>query len=69
MKLAVFVLSLVATASAFAPAARPFGVSVAVRAEPDKDWEAELKKLEIEAEERIDAKAAELEANIEKGGE
>lgn len=48
---------------------RPFGVSVAVRAEPaEKDWEAELQKLETEAEERLDAKVAELKANLESSG-
>ena len=48
---------------------RPFGVSTAIRAEPpSKDWEAELKKLETEAEERMDAKAAELKATIESTG-
>ena len=48
---------------------RPFGVSTAIRAEPpSKDWEAELKKLEKEADDRLDEKAAELKASIESTG-
>lgn len=34
----------------------------------EKDFEAEIKKLEKEAESRLDAKIKELEANIEKVG-
>ena len=48
---------------------RPFGVTVSLKAEPEeKDWEAEFKKMEKEAEERLDAKVAEMMANIEKTG-
>jgi mRNA-degrading endonuclease RelE of RelBE toxin-antitoxin system len=34
----------------------------------EKDFEAEIKKLEKEAEARLDAKIKELEANLEKVG-
>lgn len=34
----------------------------------EKDWEAEFKKMEKEAEERLDAKVAEMMSNIEKTG-
>jgi hypothetical protein len=50
-------------------ALRPFGVTVSLKAEPEeKDWEAEFKKMEKEAEERLDVKVAEMMANIEKTG-
>lgn len=71
----VIVAALVASATAFAPA--PFGVkSSALNAEwkPDGQWketdfEAEIKKLEKEAEERLDDKIAELTSNIASAGE
>jgi hypothetical protein len=49
---------------------RPFGVKiVSLKAEPqEKDWEAEFKKMEKEAEDRLDAKVAEMMSNIEKTG-
>jgi hypothetical protein len=60
------------------PPRRPFGVSVALSAEApawaapadwsEKDFEAEIKKLEADAEKRLDAKIAELMGNIEKAG-
>lgn len=34
----------------------------------DKDWEAEFSKMEKEAEDRLDAKVAEMMSNIEKTG-
>jgi hypothetical protein len=45
---------------------RAFGVSPTfLKAEKDgKDWEAELKKLEKDAEERLNDKVAELKSNI-----
>ena len=39
-----------------------------LQAKPDKDYEGDLKKLEAEAEERLDNKISELMANIEKAG-
>eukprot|EP00594_Rhizosolenia_setigera_P004049 CAMPEP_0178952508 /NCGR_PEP_ID=MMETSP0789-20121207/7874_1 /TAXON_ID=3005 /ORGANISM="Rhizosolenia setigera, Strain CCMP 1694" /LENGTH=81 /DNA_ID=CAMNT_0020633607 /DNA_START=79 /DNA_END=324 /DNA_ORIENTATION=- len=71
----VALLAIVASASAFAPSVRPFGTSTAVFAEPkwepaegykweEKDFESEIKKLESEAEDRLDAKIKELEGNI-----
>jgi hypothetical protein len=48
---------------------RPFGISTSLKAEAEeKDWEAEFKKMEKEAEERLDAKVAEMMSNIEKTG-
>ena len=57
---------------------RPFGVSVAVSAEApawaaptdwkEKDFDAEIKKLEADAEQRLDTKITELMGNIEKTG-
>lgn len=74
----VAVLAIVASASAFAPSVRPFGTfgtSTAVFADPEwapadgykweeKDFESEIKKLESEAEDRLDAKIKELEGNV-----
>ena len=49
---------------------RPFGVSVALKAEAEeKDWDAEFQKMEKEAEDRLDAKVAEMMGNIEKTGQ
>ena len=40
-----------------------------LKAEPaEKDWEAEFKKMEKEAEERLEAKVEEMMSNIEKTG-
>lgn len=57
---------------------RPFGVSVARSAEApvwteptgwkESDFESEIKKLEADAEQRLDAKITELMGNIEKTG-
>ena len=47
---------------------RPFGVNSALKAEEDKNWEAEFQKMEKEAEERLEAKVAEMMSNIEKTG-
>mmetsp|Transcript_14658 Transcript_14658/g.20017 ORF Transcript_14658/g.20017 Transcript_14658/m.20017 type:complete len:85 (+) Transcript_14658:175-429(+) len=80
-KSAVVLAAIVASASAFAPASSRAFVSqrVALNAEPEwsppegmkweeKDFEAEIKKLEKEAEERLDDKIAELMSNVEKTG-
>mmetsp|Transcript_14881 Transcript_14881/g.22161 ORF Transcript_14881/g.22161 Transcript_14881/m.22161 type:complete len:84 (+) Transcript_14881:143-394(+) len=79
-KSAVVLAAVVASASAFAPSPRTFvSQRVALNAEPEwsppegtkwveKDFEAEIKKLEKEAEERLDDKIAELMSNIEKTG-
>ena len=51
---------------------RPVAFSTVVSASPEgweeKDFEGDLKKLEKEAEERLDAKIKEMTANIEKTG-
>mmetsp|Transcript_22932 Transcript_22932/g.26142 ORF Transcript_22932/g.26142 Transcript_22932/m.26142 type:complete len:93 (-) Transcript_22932:266-544(-) len=61
--------TLFVSVSSFTPAPRPFGVSLAIMAEPtDTDWESEIMKLEKEGEDRLDAKAAELMRNIESSG-
>ena len=48
---------------------RMFGVSPTALKAEDKDYEGDLKKLEAEAEERLDNKISELMANIEKAGQ
>jgi len=74
----IIVAIILASATAFAPAHSAFGVrATALSAEwqpsdgmkwEEKDFEQEIKKLEKEAESRLDAKIKELEANIEKVG-
>eukprot|EP00522_Entomoneis_paludosa_P018964 CAMPEP_0172446686 /NCGR_PEP_ID=MMETSP1065-20121228/6240_1 /TAXON_ID=265537 /ORGANISM="Amphiprora paludosa, Strain CCMP125" /LENGTH=79 /DNA_ID=CAMNT_0013197875 /DNA_START=51 /DNA_END=290 /DNA_ORIENTATION=+ len=71
------VLALAASASAFAPASR-FGVSkTALAAEwappagekwEEKNYETEIQKLEAEAEERLDAKIAEMMSKVDTVG-
>ncbi|KAL9184000.1 hypothetical protein ACHAXT_002086 [Thalassiosira profunda] len=60
-------LAAIASASAFVPAPRP-AVRTAIRAE-DVDYEAQLNKLQKEAEERLDDKVEELMKNIETVGQ
>mmetsp|Transcript_4302 Transcript_4302/g.2588 ORF Transcript_4302/g.2588 Transcript_4302/m.2588 type:complete len:82 (-) Transcript_4302:58-303(-) len=71
----VIIASLVASAAAFAPASSTFGVRTAsalsAEWEPaegmkweETDFESAINKLEKEAEDRLDAKIKELEANI-----
>ena len=75
------VIALVASASAFAPSTRSFGMSrTAIFSEDpkwepaegmkweEKDFEAEIKKLETEATERLDEKIADMMKNIESTG-
>jgi len=65
----IVILAAIASASAFAPAPRSFVQRSALSAEPqDKDYEAELKKLQKDAEERLDDKVSDLMKNIEKVG-
>ncbi|GFH62111.1 hypothetical protein CTEN210_18587 [Chaetoceros tenuissimus] len=72
----VVLAALVASAAAFAPASSVVRTSaLAAEWEPsdgskwvEKDFETEMTKLEKEAEERLDAKIKELEANIESVG-
>mmetsp|Transcript_1853 Transcript_1853/g.2814 ORF Transcript_1853/g.2814 Transcript_1853/m.2814 type:complete len:80 (+) Transcript_1853:53-292(+) len=74
----VALLSLVASASAFAPSPRVFGVQqTALSAEPewaapadwkDTNWEKDLEKLQAEAEDRLDKKISELMANVDSAG-
>mmetsp|Transcript_23745 Transcript_23745/g.33185 ORF Transcript_23745/g.33185 Transcript_23745/m.33185 type:complete len:80 (-) Transcript_23745:323-562(-) len=73
----VVVAALIASASAFAPARPAFSASTALKAEwtppegtkwVEKDFEADINKLEKEAEERMDAKIKELTGNIASTG-
>eukprot|EP00547_Thalassionema_nitzschioides_P004948 CAMPEP_0194203528 /NCGR_PEP_ID=MMETSP0156-20130528/3268_1 /TAXON_ID=33649 /ORGANISM="Thalassionema nitzschioides, Strain L26-B" /LENGTH=72 /DNA_ID=CAMNT_0038929291 /DNA_START=42 /DNA_END=260 /DNA_ORIENTATION=+ len=67
MKQSLIILALFATASAFVPATRPsYGMSTAVRAESEKDWAAEINKMEKEAEDRLDEKVKELKEKLDK---
>jgi hypothetical protein len=75
-KQTLFVAALVASATAFAPAPRT-GVSSSLCAEwkpkegekwEEKDFEAQIKKLEKEAEERLDAKIEEMMRGVESVG-
>ncbi|KAL7578792.1 hypothetical protein ACA910_016015 [Epithemia clementina (nom. ined.)] len=78
MKQALIVAALLASATAFAPSAR-FGVgqSRALSAEwtpkegegwEEKDYVAEIEKLEAEAEERLEAKIAEMMSKVDATG-
>jgi hypothetical protein len=79
MKPIILLTALAASSTAFAPTSR-FGVrsaSISVAAEwkpsegekwEEKDFEGELKKLEKEAEDRLDAKIAEMMTNIDTVG-
>ncbi|CAJ1951892.1 unnamed protein product [Cylindrotheca closterium] len=70
MKQTLILAALVASASAFAPAS-VMPKTTALSAEPEwkeTDFEAEIKKLEKEAEERLDAKVEELKSNIANTG-
>mmetsp|Transcript_15992 Transcript_15992/g.35590 ORF Transcript_15992/g.35590 Transcript_15992/m.35590 type:complete len:81 (-) Transcript_15992:336-578(-) len=72
------VLALVGSAAAFAPSPSAFARSVSLNAETEewtappewkeKDFEAQIKKLEKEAEERLDTKIDELKRNIATAG-
>ncbi|CAB9516642.1 expressed unknown protein [Seminavis robusta] len=72
----VLLSALVASAAAFAPASRPFGVSTSLSAEwkpadgkwEETDFESELKKLEKEAEERLDSKISDMMSKVETTG-
>eukprot|EP00539_Tryblionella_compressa_P008662 CAMPEP_0178755132 /NCGR_PEP_ID=MMETSP0744-20121128/12549_1 /TAXON_ID=913974 /ORGANISM="Nitzschia punctata, Strain CCMP561" /LENGTH=78 /DNA_ID=CAMNT_0020409129 /DNA_START=55 /DNA_END=291 /DNA_ORIENTATION=- len=73
MKQVLIAAALVASASAFAPASRPFVSKTALSAEWEKEWketnfEGDLEKLKKEAEERLDNKINELMSNIENVG-
>eukprot|EP00526_Cylindrotheca_closterium_P028486 CAMPEP_0113638756 /NCGR_PEP_ID=MMETSP0017_2-20120614/20315_1 /TAXON_ID=2856 /ORGANISM="Cylindrotheca closterium" /LENGTH=76 /DNA_ID=CAMNT_0000549903 /DNA_START=53 /DNA_END=283 /DNA_ORIENTATION=- /assembly_acc=CAM_ASM_000147 len=73
MKQSLILAALVASASAFAPASVMPKPTTALSAEWEKDWketnfEADIKKLEKEAEERLDAKIEELKGNIASTG-
>mmetsp|Transcript_21909 Transcript_21909/g.60921 ORF Transcript_21909/g.60921 Transcript_21909/m.60921 type:complete len:82 (+) Transcript_21909:82-327(+) len=78
MKQTLVLAALAASASAFAPASR-FAAKSALAAEPEwappsgekweeKNYETEIQKLEAEAEERLDAKIAEMMSKVETVG-
>mmetsp|Transcript_17331 Transcript_17331/g.32875 ORF Transcript_17331/g.32875 Transcript_17331/m.32875 type:complete len:80 (+) Transcript_17331:40-279(+) len=77
MKQVAVLAALLATASAFAPARPVVSRTTSLAAEwkpadgewKEKDYEKELAKLEKEAEERLDAKIAEMMAKIETTGQ
>merc|ERR1712032_1130425 len=75
----LLVASLLASASAFAPASRFGGTKSALSAAEDEPWtapaewketdfEGELAKVQADAEKRLDEKIAELQSNIEASG-
>ncbi|GKY90394.1 hypothetical protein MPSEU_000013400 [Mayamaea pseudoterrestris] len=73
MKQIIVLAALCASATAFAPAARPTFVSASsLSAEKvfndSSDFENEIKKLEKEAEDRMDAKISEMKSKIESTG-
>eukprot|EP00567_Pseudictyota_dubia_P016086 CAMPEP_0197435360 /NCGR_PEP_ID=MMETSP1175-20131217/2970_1 /TAXON_ID=1003142 /ORGANISM="Triceratium dubium, Strain CCMP147" /LENGTH=82 /DNA_ID=CAMNT_0042964387 /DNA_START=10 /DNA_END=258 /DNA_ORIENTATION=- len=79
MKTAAVFVVLAASASAFAPASRTFGVRSALQAEAEwapadgakwteTDWESKLDKLQKEAEDRLEDKIQDLMRNVESTG-
>eukprot|EP00568_Trieres_chinensis_P004977 CAMPEP_0183296728 /NCGR_PEP_ID=MMETSP0160_2-20130417/4168_1 /TAXON_ID=2839 ORGANISM="Odontella Sinensis, Strain Grunow 1884" /NCGR_SAMPLE_ID=MMETSP0160_2 /ASSEMBLY_ACC=CAM_ASM_000250 /LENGTH=83 /DNA_ID=CAMNT_0025458389 /DNA_START=100 /DNA_END=351 /DNA_ORIENTATION=- len=77
-KSVVVLAAIAASASAFAPSSRAFGVKSSLSAEDwspaegmkweEKDWESKLDKLQKEAEERLDDKIDDLMRNIATSG-
>ncbi|KAL7437924.1 hypothetical protein ACHAXH_006056 [Discostella pseudostelligera] len=64
---AAVIAMIASSASAFAPVSRPMRVTTTVFAE-DADYEAQFKKLQQEAEDRLEEKVQELIKNVDNVG-